>query len=94
MRLFANTSTNSQGNPPTDIFDLAKENGISPHQSPRTYRAFATCVQTSGHLMTIAEEVAAGALADDTARQFLRYAARSLPKAMKAVEDLQKIASR
>ncbi|WP_277814021.1 hypothetical protein [Rhodobacter capsulatus] len=39
--------------------------------------------------MTIAEEVAAGRLDGDIARQFLRAAAVSLPRAMKAVETLQ-----
>ncbi|WP_281269375.1 hypothetical protein [Rhodobacter viridis] len=42
--------------------------------------------------MTIAEEVAAGRLDGDTARQFLRIASVSLPKAMKAVEALQNAA--
>lgn len=76
------------------LLDLAEGNGISRHQSPQKHRALATCIQASGHLMTIAEEVAAGRLDDDTARQFLRYATLSLPKAAKAVEALQNIANR
>lgn len=45
-----------------NLFDQAKDNGISPHAAPRKHRALAVCIQTSGHFMTIAEEVAAGRL--------------------------------
>ena len=74
------------------LFEQAKDHGVTPYGSPSAHRALAACIQSSGHLLTIAEEVAAGRLDGDIARQFLRAAAVSLPRAMKAVETPQNAA--